>query len=225
MGIFSRKQKVNARDFCTPLYDHWISLLDSESENAKQLKTILDFFVDNNPRMKEVAFDHFLREIVTFQFEAFSHVWQSRCGINHSYAYEQTLQSRQFILSRNLNQIWDDMLAYNQSITTINSTYKNPDGAAARAGNTILNEIKVTKFDEMIDAGQDPYIAARVANRIGDLRPWTRPDHALQQQMASIMANRLAPQISNPTLTPIGKFISMVYDDFVHMTCKIKVTG
>jgi hypothetical protein len=223
MGLFSRKQEVRTEEFCRQRYDYWIALLDSSSANALAVGKVLQVIEKEDFRFTGIPLSQFLREIVTFQFEAFSHVWQGRFSANGKHLITQGTFTKRYLAEKGLVEIWDGMDIYNQFIPRVNTTYQNPGSAFARAGRAMANQTRADTIDYLRASGCDNEVAICIANRAGDLRPWTRPDHALQIQLAIALAGRLKPEIVRPVLESLKILIEGFYRDFWDATKNIKI--
>lgn len=223
MGLFSRKQVVRTEEFCGQLYDYWFSLLDPNSPNASALGQVLRIIEKEDPRFSEIPEGVYIRESLEFQFEAFSHVWQGRFGASKKPVRTQGEFTKHYLAAKGFEEIWKRILTYNHVIANVNTTYQNPGSAIACAGRAMSNEMRVQAVDELRNSGCDNEVAGRIANRVGDLRPWTRPDQELQKQLAEAFAGRLKPEIARGPLESLKLVVSRTYGDFVEMTKNLKV--
>lgn len=227
MGLFSKKQVVRTEEFCGQLYDYWLSLLDPNSPNASATGQVLQIIEKEDPRFSGIPVNDYIREIVTFQFEAFSHVWQWRFdAVRKPFPKPVRAQgefTKHYLAVKGMEEIWEGMLTYNQVIPAVNTTYQDPEGAVARFGGNMANQIRIQAWKQLQDLGCDNLVAGRLANRVGDLRPWTRRDQELQKQLAVAFAGRLKPEIARGPLESLKLVVSRTYDDFVEMTKNLKI--
>lgn len=131
--------------------------------------------------------------------------------------------TKHYLAVKGMEEIWEGMLTYNQVIPAVNTTYQDPEDAVARFGGNMANQIRIQAWKQLQDLGCDNLVAGRLANRVGDLRPWTRRDQELQKQLAVAFAGRLKPEIARGPLESLKLVVSRTYDDFVEMTKNLKI--
>ncbi|MEI6821394.1 MAG: hypothetical protein WCL51_05635 [Bacteroidota bacterium] len=117
MIFFKKRTKVDLKEFCKQYYDEYfleLKLTPIADFNLHYNELISEKITEVDSNFKSVDFRKFCHESLIIRFELFSLAWFHHFG--NDLAIKQSIFTKEYLVSKDKEDIWDDAEAYNQAI-------------------------------------------------------------------------------------------------------------
>lgn len=175
MGIFSKKQSVNLKDFCRDFYEKNIlnpvigGIIDvGEAYFDAVRKSIVE--VDTN--FSNITTQKLVEAMIPLHFELFALAWLHKFG--EKLAIAQSVFTKNYLHEKNRDDIWEASGIYNQAIALSTTFGKTPEKAFDRGFLVVVNTTRMKLFEQYYKEGFDGECVARVLNRLFSENAWKR---------------------------------------------------
>jgi hypothetical protein len=163
--LFKGKPKVDAANFCRQWYDRFVFASELEGSGANPSDVFIDEFSE---RLQETGvdvvlmdWDLFSDEMYALRLELFGTAYAHRTREKVPLGAAETAATKLYLSERGRSDLWDRMLIYNQTIAT------GPATRGTKALTLMLDQMRVSLFNEYAKIGADADCAVRAVNRVG----------------------------------------------------------
>lgn len=189
MGLFSRKPKADAAQFCRAFYDSSVFVPDigGIDPHLQYCRTVQEQIAQTDPSFRSVDLDELAFELLALRLEVTGTAWSHKTKVDAALA--QSEFTKAYLSEIDRDELWDQMGEYNQIVAQSADYGVDGSTGAGRMRITMNNQTKTILFDGWAAKGHDTEAAARVANRTGTEAAWK--SSVTQSLLALELAERL----------------------------------
>jgi hypothetical protein len=171
-NFFKRKTQIRLEDFCKDYYEKniLISIHDNIDFTSIFIDNTIKSIAEVDNRFANINFNKFLDEMTIVRLEIFAIAWFHRFG--DSLAVKNSIFTRDYLHSRNRDDIWENSESYNQAVarsSTLGKTYETTSGKEYLV---FINKMRIDLFNKFTKDGTDSKCVARALNRFSTEVAW-----------------------------------------------------
>ena len=172
LNFLKKKTQIKLEDFCSDYYEKNILLSRREGIDLKTIffDHVIESIAEADSNFASLNTEKFINEMTIVRLEIFSIAWFHKFG--DSLAVKNSIFTRDYLHSRNRDDIWDNSESYNQAVARSSTLGKTHETTSGRAYLEFVTKMRVDLFNKFTKEGMDAKCVARALNRFSTDIAW-----------------------------------------------------
>ncbi|MCD6101497.1 MAG: hypothetical protein J7J77_00375 [Candidatus Cloacimonetes bacterium] len=221
MGLFDRKPRISAQEWCEYFYNNYVFSPNIGQANPWQLfcDAAYQQILKSDSTFSVVDVSDFSEQLLALRLEVIGIVWLFH--VKDDLAPKQSECTRLYLLKHNREGLWDMMEPYNRAVAKSIVGGNDSNTRMGRAHIVFMNSMRTQLFDKWTTVISDPKDAARPANRVGSNVPWK--SHKTQAYLSFALTDQLQCEVNEKARKGMMAIIQGFFNGASEELRKVKI--